>query len=288
MAVHLRLFGLPRRFAPRNDIFSYVKLCFMQNAISFIKYSALPVISNVLFPPHCAVCAEPVDSSHSLCINCFEDINFIADPKCTICGVPFTFDLSSNSNGKASEADSICAACMTLAPAFSRHRSALIYDNASRKLITNIKYGDKTNLIPLAARLMISAGVDILSKADYIIPVPIHWRRMLKRKFNQSQLLALEINKLMGSSAELMPNMLQRIKHTPPQASLDWRDRQKNVKNAFGINHKQADIIKGKNVVLVDDVITTGATIRSCVKALKQAKPNNVYVLTLARRMPIN
>jgi predicted amidophosphoribosyltransferase len=92
----------------------------------------------------------------------------------------------------------------------------------------------------------------------------------------------------MGETAELMPNMLQRVQHTPPQASLDWRDRQKNVKHAFGLNQKQSNIITGKNVVLIDDVITTGATIRSCVKALKQAKPDNVYVLTLARRMPID
>jgi len=176
----------------------------------------------------------------------------------------------------------LCAGCMQHAPVYDKARSALNYDASSRKFVTRIKYADRTDMIPFASRLMAQAGHELWNDAELIIPVPLHWRRLITRRYNQAFLLGKELSKL--TNVPLLADGLKRVRHTPAQTSLDWKHRQKNVKDAFGINAKHADDISGKTVILVDDVMTTGATLRACVKLLKKAKASRVYVMTLARR----
>ncbi len=235
------------------------------------------IVTNLLFPPSCVSCHAAVDAPHSLCNSCFEQVVFIADPMCHVCGTPFAHEMGGNKGEQT-----LCASCMQHAPVYDKARSALNYDASSRKFVTRIKYADRTDMVPFAARLMAQAGHELWEEAELIIPVPLHWRRLVTRRYNQAFLLGKELSKL--TEVPLLPDGLKRTKHTPPQTSLDWKHRQKNVKNAFGLNDKHADAIAGKVVILVDDVMTTGATLRACVKLLKKAKTSRVYVLTLARR----
>lgn len=191
---------------------------------------------------------------------------------CDSCGRPFEYD-----KGKGL----ICGSCFKDPPPFDKARSALVYDEHSRKLITRFKYGDRGDVVPGYALWLQRAGAEMLTQTDYIIPVPLHFRRLIQRKFNQSILLAEALSEL--SSVPLLRDGLVRQKHTPPQASLSQAARRKNVQGAFSINEEYREMVACKRIVLVDDVMTTGATIHACTKALKKAKVAEVNVLTLAQ-----
>ncbi len=232
------------------------------------------LLANLVFPPHCAVCEAPTEHAPALCGSCFSKITFISDPYCVICGCPFDYDIGTTS---------ICIPCQTNAPPYDRARAALRYDDASRKLITRLKFNDKMSLAPFAAQLMTAAATDILAKCEVIIPVPLHWRRLWTRQFNQSALIAHHIAKC--THLPFLPQALKRIRHTLPQMELSWEERQRNVKAAFTTNPRYLQHIKGKTVMLIDDVYTTGATIYACTQALKKSGVSRVYVLTLSRRL---
>lgn len=241
------------------------------------RHDILPMIKGMLlrlvFPPHCLICQLACEDSPSLCHTCFQKITFISEPRCTICGRPFDFAID--------HAD-ICIPCQTNAPPFERARAAMYYNEASRPLITRFKYADSLAIAPLAAQMMTRAGADILPRADVIVPVPLHWRRLWSRKFNQSALLADQLAK--QHRIPVLMHALKRARHTAPQASLNWQERQNNVKQAFVVPRAQEQHLLGKTVLLVDDVFTSGATIHACTQALKKAGASQVYVLTLARR----
>ena len=228
--------------------------------------------TNLLFPPRCTLCAGDVDVAHSVCIDCFTKLNLIAPPECARCGSPFAYDMG---------ADAVCAECLQSPPPYNAARAAMQYDDASRKLITRLKYADKQDLVPTLAKQIWRSGAALCAQADYIIPVPLHPKRLRERKFNQSALLAYGLSDLCG--VPVMADGLLRVENTPPQASLERAERLKNVKRAFRVNHKRAKLLRGASILLVDDVITTGATIHACSKALLGASAKAVYVLTIAK-----
>lgn len=229
---------------------------------------------NLFFPPRCAACGVPVEQAHTLCRTCFESLHIVTPPACAICGFPFDYEVGDGA---------LCGACLEKAPPYDKGWAALRYDEAAKSLVARLKYADKTHLAPFLGRFMAAQGREMLVGADYLIPVPLHWRRMFERHYNQSLLLAREVAKVSG--IPLLADGMKRTRHTPPQASMNRKERLENVRGAFAVTEKGKEAIKGKIVVLIDDVMTTGATLHACCKSLRHAGARDVRVLTLARRL---
>jgi ComF family protein len=206
----------------------------------------------------------------------WRDLNFIAAPFCVSCGFPFDFaPLEVGGN------NALCAGCLKDPPPFTAARAVLRYDDASRGMILAFKHGDQTHIAPLLAGWMANVGEDFLTKANFIVPVPLHRLRLLKRRYNQAALLA----QILAAKAHkhYAPDILQRVRATPPQGHLSAKQRAENVEAAIKVTPKKAKDILGKDVLLIDDVYTTGATIKECAKVLKRAGAGAVYALTIAR-----
>ncbi|MEQ1789587.1 MAG: ComF family protein [Rickettsiales bacterium] len=229
-------------------------------------------ILNLLFPPQCLNCDVRVPTHGTLCLPCWQQIGFISDPMCECCGLPFDYDIGEHA---------LCASCLQTRPAYGRARAAFRYDEHSRKLITRFKYADQTQLAKIYGTWLAKAGGEIIAQTDIIIPVPLHYWRFVHRRFNQSALLAQVVSRKTG--LKYLPNGIKRTRHTTPQTGLTRKQREKNVKGAFIIPPRYAEKIKGRNILLIDDVITTGSTIEQCTKILLKAGAAQVNVLTLAR-----
>ncbi|WP_332052178.1 ComF family protein [Reyranella sp.] len=225
-----------------------------------------------VLPPLCLGCGEIVGTAGALCATCWPTFSFIAAPHCVCCGTPFAEDLGG---------EALCAACLARRPRFRRARAALIYDDRSRRLILPFKHGDRTDMARTCGAWMASAGAELLAAADLVAPVPLHWRRLFSRRYNQALLLAR--NLAQGTSARLAPDLLLRPRWTGSQAGLAATERRRNVREAFVIHPRWKAGVKGKTVLLVDDVLTTGATVEACARALQRAGAQYVDVLTLAR-----
>lgn len=238
---------------------------------SFIAPSRMAL--NLFFPPRCAACGAAVDHAHTLCSACFESLHIITQPACACCGFPFAHPMGE---------EALCGACLEKPPPYQKGWAVLRYDDAATQLVSRLKYSDKTHLAPFLGTLMVRHGHPVLEGAELLIPVPLHWRRMVTRRYNQSLLLAREIAR--ASHISLLPGAMRRTRHTPPQASLTRSERLDNVRGAFAVQEQHKPIIAGKKLVLIDDVMTTGATIHACCKTLKQAGAKEMRVLTLARR----
>ncbi|MDD4617340.1 MAG: ComF family protein [Alphaproteobacteria bacterium] len=223
-------------------------------------------------PPLCLVCEEPVGQADTICPACWKKLPFIAPPFCARCGMPFDFPV---------EEETLCGACLLEPPAFETTRTALLYDDESKKVILGFKHGDRTHLAKALAAWMHRAGSDILANADALIPVPLHRSRLFKRRYNQSALLAQNVGKLAQKPA--LVDALCRIRATPNQGHLKRKERKANVKGAFMVSEKRKALIADKTLVLIDDVMTTGATVDECAKVLLKAGAKTVRVLTLAR-----
>lgn len=208
----------------------------------------------------------------SLCGECWSGVDFISAPMCRRCGMPFELDI-----GEAGE----CMPCLQTPPPFTAARAVFRYEGDSRRLITGYKYYDRTLATPMFARWLARAGADQLAMADVIVPVPLHPWRLLQRRYNQSALLARALGRLCGKAVWV--DGLKRTRYTPQQAGLTREQRLENVKDAFAAPPKRAAQLAGKSVVLVDDVLTTGATLNACTQALLNAGAREVYVLVLAR-----
>lgn len=235
----------------------------------------IPVAKNIvdiIFPPRCLSCAMLVDVQGSLCSTCWSEIRFIQSPHCSACGFPFEYEV-----GNAT----LCGDCTKLRPVYHKSRSVLCYDDRSRSLITRFKYGDKTHASDTFGKWMVRAGEEFLKQSDYLVPVPLHKIRLFTRRYNQSALLAYSMQKY--CHVPVLPDGLIRKRHTPPQASLSYKQRLTNVKSAFAVNACYSNTMEGKKVVLIDDVTTTGSTIEACCKVLLKAGVDEVNVLTIAK-----
>lgn len=227
---------------------------------------------DIVLPPRCVVSGEVVDRQGAVSAKVWRDLHFVAAPYCDCCGYPFNFEVNDKT---------LCATCLSEEQPFDAARAALVYDDISRDMVLKFKHGDKTHAVHAFIPWLKRAGSSMLSDADFIVPVPLHRWRLLKRRYNQAALIALYLAR--ETAAEYAPDILLRQKATVTQGHLSVKDRAQNVKNAFVISPKAAARMKDKNIVLVDDVYTTGATIRECCKVLRKAGAARIDVLTVAR-----
>lgn len=227
---------------------------------------------DAVLPPRCVVTGNMVDRQGMIAPEAWRGLDFIADPFCAVCGVPFDFEI---------EQGGMCASCLQRRPSFATARAALKYNDGSRSLILGFKHGDKTHAVHAFVPWLARAGAGMLGDADALIPVPLHRWRLLARRYNQAALMAFALSKHTGVAC--LPDGLKRVRATVSQGHMKADERHKNVKHAFAVPVKMRGRIEGKKVVLIDDVYTTGATVKECVKALQKAGAGEVHVLTLAR-----
>ncbi len=230
-----------------------------------------PLIDTLL-PHSCLACGTIVDAAGVLCPACWQGIELIGPPCCDACGLPFEYDVGHGA---------VCGECARHLPAFGRARAPMLYSEASRRLVLSFKHGDRTYAAPTYAKWMVRAGADLIANADMLVPVPLHWTRLFTRRYNQAALLALEIGKISGLPVET--TALTRHRRTPSQGALGRSARRRNVAGAISVSPRGAAKIAGCRVLLIDDVMTTGATVSTCTKTLIGAGAVSVDVLTLAR-----
>ena len=232
-------------------------------------------LRNVLLPPTCLGCHELTERQGSLCPRCWNRVRFIERPYCEALGTPFSIDHGDGALSGDALADP---------PPFRRLRAVAAYGDVSRKLVQALKYNDRTDLAPWMAAWMQRAGQELLANADVIIPVPLHPVRYLRRRFDQSAELSRHISKVSGVPFD--PSILLRTRRTRQQVGLGVNERQDNVRGAFAVADEMRIRIAGKSVLLVDDVYTTGATVKAATKVLKKAGAASVDVLVFARVVP--
>lgn len=235
--------------------------------------SIISGIIDSILPPRCPVSGEIVDMPGMVASSVWSSLPFIAKPYCAACGLPFTFS--------AAGEEMLCATCLTDRPVFGRARAAMVYDDVSRDIILGFKHGDQTQNVSSFTLWMKQAGAELLAASDVLVPVPLHWTRLLKRRYNQSALMAQGLSSACGKPVVL--DALRRVRATPTQGHLNPHEREQNVRKAFVVPPKRSAQIAGKRTLLIDDVYTTGATVSECARALLAAGADNVDVLTLAR-----
>jgi len=214
-----------------------------------------------LFPPLCISCGERIGEPYALCSKCWSEVSFVEGAVCARCGLPFEIDAGENT---------VCAGCYAVPTAFDCARSILHYDEASKRLILGFKHGDHLERAPAFIGWLERAGRAMAEDVDFIVPVPLHRLRLWRRRYNQSAILAQGIARRFGKT--YAPLLLDRVRHTPSQgAMLSAKARQRNVAAAFQIAEQARCKILGKNVLLLDDVYTTGATLNACAGALRGA-----------------
>lgn len=228
-----------------------------------------------VLPPRCIVTGDMVDQQGMVSAAVWGKLNFISSPYCDCCGFPFDYDVEGINDGN------LCATCLKYPPKFDKARAALVYDDASRDIVLGYKHGDQTYAVPTFIPWLERAGADIFERIDYIVPVPLHPFRLLRRRFNQAGLMAQYLSKELRINCLI--DGLKRVRATPTQGHLEKSERKKNVRNAFHVRTKYLETLKDKNILLIDDVFTTGATINECTKELQRYGVNQVRVLTLAR-----
>jgi ComF family protein len=226
---------------------------------------------NIALPTLCVACREPV-AGVGVCAGCWTKLSFIERPYCPRLGTPFVYDPGS---------DMLSMEAIANPPAYQRARAAVRYDDVAKLLVHALKYQDRTDLAPAMGRWMARAGTELLEGADVLIPVPLHWRRGWSRRYNQSGVLARTI--AAQSGVPVMADLLQRIRPTRQQVGLSRTDRARNVQGAFQIAPERAGLIQGRRAILIDDVLTSGATVDACARVLLRAKAAQVDVLVFAR-----
>jgi ComF family protein len=229
------------------------------------------VVDGIL-PPRCLSCGAIVDEPDALCGRCWAAMTFFAPPWCAVCGLPFPHPMGD---------DAICADCARDRPSWDRARAVLRYDKHSRHLVLALKHADRTHLARALGGWMRRAGAEVLDGADLIVPVPLHWTRLFTRRYNQAGLLAHAIRAAGGPP--VAPDWLVRRRRTPSQGRLGPAARTRNVRGAFALRPGRS--IRGQRIVLIDDVLTTGATVEECARILRRGGAEFVGVLTLARAL---
>src|SRR5437764_6935909 len=216
-------------------------------------------------------CREPVDGE-GVCAECWAKLSFIAQPYCPRLGIPFVYDPGS---------ELLSMEAIANPPAYARARAAVRYDDVARTLVHALKYQDRTDLAPAMGRWMARAGQELLGEADVLVPVPLHWRRGWSRRYNQSGALARVIEQQTG--VKVRGELLRRVRATEQQVGLSRPQRASNVQGAFKVSADRQSEVQGRRVVLIDDVLTSGATVDACARALLRAKAAAVDVLVFAR-----
>lgn len=228
---------------------------------------------DLVLPPRCPACGEIVEADHSFCQSCWTTLRFITAPMCNGCGEPFEIPYIQ---------DMLCGDCLATPRQFSSARAALAYEGAARDVVLTFKHGDRPHLARTMARQIARAGEDWLMRENgLIVPVPLHRWRLWRRGYNQAALLAQALSD--HSAMPLALDVIERVKATPTSMGMSRAERARNVKGAFRIPPRARARISGRRVVLVDDVLTTGATADACARLLIKAGAERVDVLTWAR-----
>ena len=226
---------------------------------------------DLALPPLCAACREPVDGK-GLCPKCWSKLSFITRPYCERPGIPFVYDPGPGI---------LSMEAIAAPPAYKRARVAVRFDDVSRALMHVLKYNDRLDLAPTMGRRIAQAGRELLAEADALVPVPLHWRRLWARRFNQSAALATAVSA--ASGVPVAAGALKRIKPTAQQVGLTRPQRAENVQGAFRVPEDSKAHVTGRRLILVDDVLTSGATVEAGTRALLRAGAANVDVLVFAR-----
>jgi ComF family protein len=227
---------------------------------------------DLMLPPVCLACHEPLAWHGALCAACWQRIDFIREPLCDRLGLPLPY-------GGAGEV-LLSSAALRRTPDYGRARAIARFDGVMRDLVHRLKYSDRHELLDLFAPMLASAGHELLARADCLVPVPLHRWRLWQRRFNQAAMLAARLGRTTRLPVE--HGALLRVRRTVSQVNLSWHERRRNVEAAFAVSPSQAARVAGRHVLLIDDVITTGATVEACARVLKAAGASEVDVLALA------
>jgi ComF family protein len=231
--------------------------------------------AQLLFPPVCIGCRRLVGAPGTLCGECWPRLRFLEKPWCEVMGTPFSHDMGDGF---------LSAEAIANPPLFRRARAAVSYEDVARRIVAGLKYADRTELAPWMARWMARAGTELIADADIIVPVPLHRRRFLTRRFNQSAELARALSRVSG--LPFAPDAVRRVKQTRQQVGLGAREREDNVRGAFRVPPEAEIKVRGRQVLLIDDVYTTGATVSAVARVLRRGGAEAVDVLTFARVLP--
>lgn len=227
---------------------------------------------DLVLPPTCPGCGGAVADGHALCARCWSMIRYIEPPICPVYGTPFTHDLGEGI---------VSAEALADPPPFRRARSAAVYGDVACRLVHQLKYHDRPHVAEVMAVSLHRAGHRLLSENSLIVPVPLYRWRLWQRQFNQAALLASSLAKLTGVPHD--PLVLQRVKPTRSQVGLSVAQRKENVRGAFRVPETMRSRIASRDVLLVDDVYTSGATAKAATRALLRGGAAAVDVLTFAR-----
>jgi len=229
---------------------------------------------HVIYPPHCILCETLTEVDFALCGPCWVQTPFIGGVCCDHCGQPLL-------GPELPSVVASCDGCMKIKRPWSKGRAALVYKDNARRLVLSLKHGDRTDLVRVVAPWMARAGQDILQGNPLLVPVPLHRFRLIKRKYNQAALLAHQLAKVTG--LDLLVDGLHRSKRTAPLDRHTSDQRFASLDGAIEPSTRQAHMIKGRKVVLIDDVMTSGATFAAATQACFAAGADDVCVLALAR-----
>ena len=232
---------------------------------------AVAACADLIVPPCCSVCRARIGAHHLLCPACWRDVNFIRPPLCDVLGIRLPFDAGERT---------VSAAAVAHPPAYDRARAVGHFSGSMRTLVHQFKYADRHDARTLFGRWLVEAGRDLQPGIDVVVPVPLSRLRLLLRHFNQAAVLAREVSRQTGVPMD--PLLLRRTRWTRSQVGMTRDQRRRNIAGAFSVPRHRRAWLKGRSILLIDDVVTTGATVEACARTLKRAGAARVDVLALA------
>ena len=235
--------------------------------------SKLQRVVSLVYPDQCALCPEIVDHVGGLCVSCWAKTSFLTGLVCDLCGCSLL--------GEGDEAEALCDDCLSTPRPWRKGRAAISYQNAGRRFILALKHGDRTDLAKPAAKWMLQRGHECLKPDTVLVPIPVHWSRLLRRRYNQAAELARAIGQVTGN--HVINDALVRTRRTSPQDGLTVEERYENLVDAFAVNPKRRQDLKDQHICLVDDVMTSGATLATAAKTALASGAGQLSVLVLAR-----